>query len=278
MSNTTTISRGWKLTRQDGQVLAFTDCDVDLVVEGVTYRAAHALTASEATQALGTAVDDMEVEGGLSSEAITESDLTAGLYDGAQVEVLEIDWTTETRHATVGDYYLGEVSRTPGAFAAELRSEAGRLAQKRGRYITATCDAELGDARCGVVTTGLSASGAVSTVTGTADFLVSGLEAHGAGEFISGTLVWTSGANLGQTQEVRAQGDNFVGLWRAPLFDVAPGDTFDILPGCPKTFAACRDRFSNAANFRGFPHVAGEAVLEYAIPGEAGLDGGSRNG
>lgn len=278
MSNTTTIVRGWKLTRRDGAVLAFTDCDTDLTVDGVTYEASAALTPSEAVSSLGMAVDEQEVQGGVSSDAISEADLAAGVYDGATVEVIEIDWSTSTRHATVGAYYLGQVSRTESAFAAELRSEAGILAQKRGRYVMGVCDAELGDARCGVNTAALAAAGAITHKTGDADFLVSGLPDGSEMTYTAGTLIWTSGANLGQSQEVRAHRGHSVSLWRPPLFEVATGDTFDILPGCDKSFTTCQNRYSNGPNFRGFPAVVGEEAFSYAVPGEGGLDGGSRNG
>lgn len=277
MSNTTTIVRGWKLTRRDGAVLAFTDCDTDLTVEGVTYEASAALTPSEAVSSLGLAVDEQEVQGGVSSDAISESDLASGLYDGATVEVIEIDWSTETRTATVGAYYLGEVSRTESSFAAELRSEAGILAQRRGRYVMAVCDAELGDARCGVNVSALTVSGAITHKTGDSDFLVSGIPDGSEMTYTSGTLVWKSGANLGQVQEVRAHRGHSVSLWRPPLFEVQVGDTFDLVPGCDKSFATCRARYSNGPNFRGFPSVVGEEVFSYALPGDSGLDGGSRN-
>jgi uncharacterized phage protein (TIGR02218 family) len=35
--------------------------------------------------------------------------------------------------------------------------------------------------------------------------------------------------------------------------------------GCDKQFATCRDRFGNAANFRGFPHIPGnDYVISHA--------------
>jgi uncharacterized phage protein (TIGR02218 family) len=277
MSNTTTIVRGWKLTRRDAVVLAFTDCDVDLVVGGVTYLASSALTPSEAVSSLGLAVDDQEVQGAISSAAISENDLAAGVYDGAAVEVLEIDWTTSTVHALVGSYYLGEVSRTEATFSAELRSEAGNLAQKRGRYLIAVCDAELGDGRCQVNLSGLSGAGTVAQVTGDTEFTTAGLEALSTGLFAGGTLVWTSGENLGQVQEVRAYSAPALGLWRPPLFEISAGDAFTLAPGCDKSFRTCLDRYSNGDNFRGFPAVVGDAAFAYATTGQGGLDGGATN-
>ena len=277
MSNTTTLVRGWKLTREDGRVMGFTDCDVDLTVEGVTYEAAAALSPSEAVTSLGLAVDEQEVQGSINSDAVTEEDLARGLFDGAKVEVIEIDWSTQTRHVTVGHYYLGEVSRTEVSFTAELRSEAGNLAQKRGRYVTSTCDAELGDARCGFDATALQLPGTIATLIGEADFVVEELADDTDKTYSGGVLVWTSGANLGQRHDVRAHRGNNLGLWRAPLDPMSAGDCFNLLPGCDKSISTCHSRFANIANFRGFPAIVGEEAFTYAVPGESGHDGASRN-
>ncbi len=278
MNNTTTLVRGWKLTRADGRVMGFTDCDVDLVVEGVTYEASAALSPSEAVTSLGLAVDEQEVQGGINSDAVTEEDLARGLFDGASVEVLEIDWSSQRRHDTLGHYYLGEVSRTEVSFTAELRSEAGNLAQKRGRFVTSTCDAELGDNRCGFDATALQVSCTIGALVGEADFVVDGLPAGTDNTYSGGTLIWTSGANLGQRHDVRAHRGSNLGLWRAPLEPMSAGDAFDLLPGCDKSISTCHARFSNSANFRGFPTIVGEDAFKYAVPGEAGHDGASRNG
>ena len=48
------------------------------------------------------------------------------------------------------------------------------------------------------------------------------------------------------------------------------GDTFTVTAGCDKRFATCRDRFDNAVNFRGFPHIPGnDFVVSYPVAGRA---------
>lgn len=277
MSNTTTLSIGWKLTRLDGTVMAFTDHDNDLTIDSVTYSAATALTPSEAVTSLGMAVDEQEVQGGLNSSAITESDLSAGVYDGAKVEVIEIDWSTQSVAEVIGVYYIGQVRRAATAFAAELRSRAGFLSQRRGRTITYPCDAELGDSRCGVNVAALKQSGTIESIASASDFSVLGLEGNADGYFSRGQLIWTSGENLGQVADIRAFWGGYIHLWRSPLFEVQVGDGFDVTPGCDKTFVTCTETFSNGDNHRGFPHVTGKEGLTYAVNGDANLDGGSRN-
>ena len=55
---------------------------------------------------------------------------------------------------------------------------------------------------------------------------------------------------------------------------IAVGDTFVVTAGCDKRFATCRDRFNNAANFRGFPHIPGnDFIIRIPNAGEPGNDG-----
>ena len=46
--------------------------------------------------------------------------------------------------------------------------------------------------------------------------------------------------------------------------------------GCDQHFATCRDRFANTVNFRGFPHMVGNDLLQASAASEAIRDGGSR--
>lgn len=47
---------------------------------------------------------------------------------------------------------------------------------------------------------------------------------------------------------------------------------------CPRTFAACRDQFSNTRNFRGFPYLIGDDAMQAAADSAAIRSGGSRYG
>lgn len=279
MSNTTSRVRGFKLTRPDGVVMAFTDHDHPLTIAGLTYEASTALTPSEAASNLGLAVDDQDVTGGLSSDAISEEDLAAGRYDGATVEVVEVDWTDTASFEVIGVYTVGEVSRDEAAFRCELRSRAALLQQTRGRRCLATCDAHLGDSRCKFNTSapGWTGTGAVLAVVTDTDFRHSGLSGFTSVFFSHGLLTWTGGPNAGQQSEVRLHDSTVVGLWSPPTADLAAGHAFTITVGCDKSYETCRLKFSNGTNFRGFPTITGEDALLYATPGAAGLDGGSNN-
>lgn len=277
-SGFTTRARCWRVTRRDGAVLGFTDHDRDLAFGGQLYAAASALSPSEATATLGLSADEQEAVGALSSAAITEADIRAGRYDGAEAMVFDVDWTAPENHTVIGVYRIGEVSRDAAGFRAELVSRTADLTKRAGRRFLPVCDAVLGDARCQVALASALFTGA-GTVTAATGFelAVSGLTGFADGWFSRGKLAWETGANAGLLSEVRAHRGGMVAIWRLPPEAITAGDTFTVSAGCNKSWAMCREKFANGANFRGFPQMPGEQFpAEYAVPGDPALDGGSR--
>ena len=190
-SGVTTLCRCWIVRRRDGVVQGFTDHDQDIVLDGVTCRAGTGLSGSEATEQLGLAVQGSEVSGALADDALGEADLAAGRYDAAAIEVFLVDWSDPALKVLLMNGALGEVRREGAAFAAELRSLTHRLAEDSGRLYTATCNADLGDARCTVDLTNpaFRGSGAVATLAGAAIFHASGLDGFEDGWFTAGKLI-----------------------------------------------------------------------------------------
>lgn len=281
-SGDTTLARCFILTTAAGDRQGFTSHDRDLVVGGVTCLAGAALTASETATRLGLAPDDLDASGALSADTITEDGLAAGDYDGAQVELWDVDWTDTSTRRLLGRYSLGQVERGPAAFRAELRGATAKLDVQQGRIYSQLCDVvELGDARCG---TNLASATALVTVTDIDDLTLSVTgSSNPSGHWDRGRLTFFTGDAAGRTVDVRASlldgGVTRLSIWRLPGRNPGPGDQAFLLPGCDRTYETCRNKFQNTDNFRGFPHMPGEAfVTEYARPGDAGQNGGSRFG
>jgi uncharacterized phage protein (TIGR02218 family) len=283
-SGTTTLCWCWKVVRGDGVVQGFTDHDAALAFDGVTYEAASGFTASEVQSTLGLAVDNLTVAGALSSASLNESDLAAGLYDDAGIEIWRVNWAAQEQRVLMRKGNLGQVSRGKSAFQAEVRGLAHRLNQSVGRAYGYACDADLGDARCTIALDGPTFTG-TGTVAGASDarrFTASGLDAYADGWFSGGKVMFTSGANSGRGMEVKRHALSAAAatleLWQAMSETVAPGDVFTVTAGCDKQFSTCKAKFANALNFRGFPYMPGnDAVVAYPVTGQT-LDGGSRYG
>lgn len=281
-SGVTTLCRCWILTRGDGVVQGFTDHDRDVTLDGVLCRAGTGLTGSEATQQLGLAVTGAEISGALAGDCLTESDLAAGRYDAARVDMFVVDWSEPALLLLAARGTLGEIRREGAAFTAEFRGLADRLSQESGRLYTAACATDLGDGHCKIDLSDprFSGGGNVVALAGISIFTASGLDAFEEGWFSGGRLVWTSGANQPLAVEIKRhrfeQGATLIELWHAMPEPIAPGDAFAIRAGCDKRFVTCRDRFDNVVNFRGFPHIPGnDFVMRYAVSGEPGNDGKS---
>jgi uncharacterized phage protein (TIGR02218 family) len=284
-SGATTLAWCWRLTRADGVRFGFTDHDRDLTFDGTAFEAGSGFTGSEIKQSLGLSVDNLDVSGALNSERLNEADLAAGQFDDAQVEIWRVNWAAPEQRALITAGSVGEVKRADNAFTAELRSLAHHLSQEKGRTYQYACDATLGEARCGVdlSTDDYTRGGTVLSADAAYLFRASGLEAFSADWCVGGLVTWTGGGNAGRAMEVKrhsalADGNAEIELWRSMASPIAAGDVFAITVGCDKTFATCKAKFANGVNFRGCPHIPGNAyVMSYPAPGDPNNDGGSRN-
>lgn len=266
-SSATTLCWCWRLTRRDGVVLGFTDHDRALSFDGTTYEASAGFTASEIKASVGLGIDNLEVEGALSSSSLTEADLAGGAYDDARIEIYRVNWQDPAQRLLMRTGSLGEVRRGGSAFAAEVRGLAHYLQQPKGRLFQHTCDADLGDARCKIDlgSAAYRGEGAVGAVSSERRFTAEGLAGFASEWFSRGRLTFTSGAASGLSYEVKLHtwtgSTATIELWQPARGPLAAGQTFIITAGCDKHPATCRAKFSNMLNFRGFPHMPGNDVL-----------------
>ena len=85
-----------------------------------------------------------------------------------------------------------------------------------------------------------------------------------AADHAHGGLAVLDGSSSGLVRRVLASDGSWLVL-DEPL-DVAAGARVRVREGCDKRFATCRDRFGNARNFRGEPHVpGGDLLTRYAL-------------
>ncbi len=278
----TMLATCWKIARADGAVLGFTDHDRALVFDGVTYAPDSGADAAALQSSADLSVDNTEIAGALSSDALSAEDLASGRYDGASVEIWRVNWADASQRALLKRGVIGEVAREGGRFRAEIRGMSERLDRVRGRIFQRGCDAVCGDARCGVdlAASAFHGVGVVTAVLDDQRFLVSGLSAFAAGWFAHGALLWTVGANSGARGAVKAHDKNGAGdalsLWLPAGRAVAAGDAFDVTAGCDKRSETCAAKFSNLINFRGFHLMPGDDfAVSYPLKAEKN-DGGKR--
>jgi len=150
-SGAATLCHVWLLTRADGGRLGFTDHDADLVHDGLVCSAASGWTAGAVESGLGfSAAGSAAAGGALDSEALDPADLEHGLYDGAMLDCRRVDWRAPELFVTLWTGRIARLAREGEAFTAEIEGPLAQLDRVAGRTFGRLCDANLGDARCGV--------------------------------------------------------------------------------------------------------------------------------
>ncbi len=277
----TTIARAWAVTRRDGVVLGFTDHDRDLAFDGIVFRARTALTASALQQLTGLGVDNAEASGALRDDGLSEVDIGAGRFDGAELRLWWVNWADVAQRALKFRGWLGEIVRAGGAFRAELLGLSEPLGRSQGRVYQVGCSAVLGDAACGIDLSapGLSLEAVPEVVADGERFVFAPFDGVAPGWFTRGVLRVLDGPALGLGGLIKADrirdGAREIVLWERLALEPGAGRAVRLTAGCDKRPETCRVKFGNFLNFRGFPHIPGEDWM-MAVPREGDLhDGGS---
>ena len=255
----TTFALCWRIERRDGVALGFTGHDRDLDVGGFRYRAAPGVAPSAIEEGEVLDADSLDVAGALTGSGISETDLRSGRWNGAVVRLLAVDWSSPSHWTQLLRGELGEVSLERGRFTVALKGPGAALARPVTEETSPSCRAELGDRRCRVDLAGRRATTALILAAGdTVELDRSEPAPNGWG---GGRLRWLDGANAGLSSLVLTSNGAVAVLAEPPPFAPATGARIEVIEGCDKRFATCRERFGNAANFRGEPHLPGMDLL-----------------
>lgn len=264
----------WLIEKTDGSVIRGTEHDEDLEVlplgspptdlAGVYYAGAN-MTGSDKRATSDGAVDNSEVDGAIPHPQanvidVTVADIEAGLFNDAPVTCFLVDWRNPDSWQIVVQYgYLGEITRdSDRKYKCELRGLKQNLQQQIVRTYSETCQVNVfGDHECKLDLAPLTITGSVINVTNAKRFdaaLGTGSPALPDDFYNGGELTFLTGANAGYMRECkRADNDAVFGhmsLWERFPNDPAPGDVFELKPGCTRMKSRCQ-AYNNFVNFRG---------------------------
>lgn len=279
----THVCQCWAITRADGRALGFTDHDMPLTFGGITFSADSGMSAKALASSSGLSVNNTEAVGILTDRSITEADIAAGRYDNADVTLWLVQWDNVAARKVLFRGKIGEITRSGGAFQADLRGLSDALNQPQGRSYLKTCSAVLGDGKCGV-----SLNDPLYVVQVALDrnsdgqaFEVPVTGSYHDRWFENGVIEVTSGAAAGLRGAIKHDAlggaSRQVTLWQSLGMQVATGDTVNLVAGCDKRAETCRVKFSNFVNFQGFPHIPGDDWLMSVPRSDRDNSGGSLN-
>lgn len=148
----TSLATCWRIIRTDGVEYYFTDHDANISFGGNTYVASSGYQRTAIQNDATLSVDNLEIQGILDSNQISDSDLRVGKFDYAEIRIFAVNWQDLTQNEIkLRRGWIGEVMLTSqGTFAAELRGMTQSLSQQIGQITESECRADLGDTRCTV--------------------------------------------------------------------------------------------------------------------------------
>jgi uncharacterized phage protein (TIGR02218 family) len=253
-----TVATFWRIYRRDGSALAFTSHDRDLTFGGLRHRAAPGMVPAAIRLTAELANDSAEVQGALSHDSIRESDLAAGLYDDAAIEIGAVDWVSLEGH-TLYTGQIGRIEDDQSQFVAELRSNKSLLEQDLVPRTSPTCRAAFCGKGCGLSAVRFTSQQVLAEADLEGNRVrFAGLdgEAH-----VDGRLRFMGGPQTGVAFGIIDATGEWLVLDRPLVDGTVPGTRAELREGCDHTIATCSSRFDNAANFRGEPFLPGNDLL-----------------
>lgn len=254
----TSLALCWRLERRDGGGVALTSHDQPLWHDGVRYDPAPGMIPASVVRRRGLDAAGGEIDGAISAAALTEFDLEMGRWDGAAIRLTAIDWADpDATEMPLMTGEIGAVSVSGGGFTAELSGAMAILDAPVCPSTSPECRAELADPDCRVDLSARRMRGSVVAQDGNALTL----SVAPGDDYVAGSLAVVSGTTTGFRSPVLGVAGAVVTLRDPPRAAIEAGTRVWLTQGCDKRFATCCERFANAANFRGEPHLPGNDLL-----------------
>lgn len=255
-----------KITRADGTIFRFTAHDEPLTVrepEGgdFLYLSANSFSLTTIETSIGLVVSNMDIDGLIDDDSITENDLRSGLFDNANVELFIAYWSNSTVNILpLRTSWIGEIQVDGPKFKVDLRGIAQKLAQVFIKGTSLECRYTFGDADCGLSLAAFTHTYTIATVESRDIFTCNIAAPEHANTFQWGNAKWLTGDNAGTEMEVLHQFETRVQLFLPMKFTIQVGDTLELIEGCNKTWDQCK-AFGNGQFFGGEPYLAGGDLL-----------------
>ncbi len=242
-----------------------TNSDVQFAYNGNTFLANSVLVDGlKYKAAVGLEVDQQRITvSALSTDTIGGvpflQALRDGAFDGCEIERDRVFFSDKIGGTLVGGVMLfkgrlgtiDNIGRTTAELTVNSDLVLLDIDMPRNLY-QPTCVHTLYDSGCTLSKGSFSFSGVVGGGSTVNTIFWSGASLN----YQQGTITFTSGVNSGVTATVVSAVAGSSLTLAYPLQNApTAGDTFSVAFGCDHTQVTCKNKFNNAANFRGFPYV-----------------------
>lgn len=269
----------------DSPIIRLAGYPVDLVMSnGETYQTESGYEFSGYGTSSTFASSSVDLSGILQMGAVSQEDLASGVYDNARVYLFATSWKNPIEdEEACGLVFWGKVAFDEGSdsYKTQLMGAIDVLSQSTGRTYAPTCSNVLFDetldghvlpwsqskctgpraAQDGPLLATYKVTGTLTSVTDQYQFTDSA-RGEAADWFAYGSIRFTTGPNAGlKPIQIKAFTAGGVILLHEAMFYLPEvGDSYEMIPGCRKDAATCKNKYANKINFGGQDHVPAPSV------------------
>lgn len=262
----------------DKPVIRIAGYPTDLVMgNGETYLTESGYEFSGINNTTTFASSSIDLNGILQMGAISRNDLMSGVYDNARLYLFATSWADPVEdEEELGLFFFGKVNITDEKYTVQLMGAIDVLSQSVGRTYSPSCpwtlfDESLDGRVLHVSQSRCSGPRAAPDGPVLADFKVTGSLTHVTDQYTFrdsartevddwfgyGAIRFTTGPNVGMKPlEIKSYlANGTITLHEAAFYLPTVTDAYEMIPGCRKDPATCKDKFANKINFGGHDHV-----------------------
>lgn len=248
----TNLATCWRITANDGEQAGLTTHDVDIVIDGVTYRSSG-VSETGATSTTNAEVDNIDLHGLIDNNDIASAQIFSKKYDAARVDVFQVDYTNPPATITASSVLwiktgvVGDIDLENGRWAVEARSLLDLLTQTTTLKTSRLCRADFGDSNCRANLTLYQKTGVVVSISGRS--ILTDITLN-SGDMANGKITFSA---RGVSFDVLDNSGGRLTLAENVEFDPV-GASVTVTFGCNKWLDDCA-KYNNVANFYGEPYV-----------------------
>jgi uncharacterized phage protein (TIGR02218 family) len=254
------LARVVKITRLDDVVLLIAEADEAITVSSQTFLPLYGCEISAVKHIINGGVGSMEIKFAHSDGGTLDTfELNTGFWDGATVQTYLVDRSATT---TLGNpLFTGLIDTvTIDPIGSGGSFDIRGIAVEAEAFIQTfqpMCRTDLFSSLCQLNAADWDQTGTVDSILDRFNFTVAGLASPPAdGWFNQGVFVTASGFKGVAANWV--QSSSKITTYQPQCMSrLAAGEAITLYPGCDKTGATCRTKFSNKINFQGEDHFLG---------------------
>lgn len=255
-SSVTEYAMCWHIKLKNDEEIGFTTHDNDIKINGLNYLS-KALIRYDAIQKNTNLLKGFnEIIGIIDHELIKEDDILKGKFDNALLSIYLVNYkdTKQLQHL-LKQGYISNIKYSNDQFYANVSPLTEKLNSNINQFFSPYCRAKFCDKKCKLDKSIYTKIGKIHKIINRNSFLDEDRTEDNY-YYNFGMIKFLSGKNKGMNLEISNFYNKVVEVILLPLIELSLGDQYEITAGCDKSFSTCINKFNNAINFRGEPHIS----------------------